>query len=601
MLDQAALERRVANLEKMIEVSRTLRSAFDLQSLLQGIIRAIVELVECERSSILLIEPETGELRFVAASGTDFDQIKDIAVPRHGSIAGAIAESGQPIATHNARLDPRFFHQVDHTTGQSTDSLMGVPLEIGGRVIGVLEAVNKTEGRAFDPEDAETLLIFASQAAAAIENTRLIEEQRQRLTESMLIQEMLETLSRFTLVGPLLEQLLALLEGFLGYTNCAILMFEQGRTHSDARTHSDVRTHSDARDTLRVVAYRGFRGTDISGLVLPVSPESVNGRVALSKAALAVSYDQEPDSPAPLQAGTRSALSVPMVCGVDVDLVGVIGLESDAAHAFSERDVRILSTIATQAAIGIRQAELYEGSQRANRLKQEFIATMSHELRTPLTVLIGYSEMVLSGTLGALNERQIEALKVVRHRADLLLRLLNDVLDFSKLVSGELKVYPVTVNLDQAVRLVVDKYRTDAARKKQELTTEIPSECQYLVADDQRLHQVLGHLVENAIKFSPDGCPITIRARLHGDGSALRGADYVRIDIVDQGIGIRPEDTDLVFEDFRQLDGSFTREYSGAGLGLAICKHLVELQGGVIWAESEYGRGSTFSFILPRA
>ena len=499
MLSQTALERRVANLEKMIEVSRVLRSAFDLDSLLQGIIRAIVDLVQCERSSILLIQPETGELRFVAASGTDFDQLKHLVIPRQGSIAGAIAESRQPIATHNARLDPRFFDNVDHITGQSTDSLMGVPLEIGGRVIGVLEAVNKDKGQAFDQEDAETLLMFASQAAAAIENTRLIEEQRQRLTESLLIREMLETLSRFTLVTPLLEQLLTLVEGFLGYTNCVILMFDQ------------------ERNELCVVAHRGFQDAIVAGRALPLSAESIHGQVALSKSVLNASWDEGQMSAAPLQPTTRSVLSVPMVCGVDVDLVGVIGLESDDPDAFTQRDVRILSTIATQAAIGVRQAELYESSQRANRLKQEFIGTMSHELRTPMTVLIGYSEMLLSGTLGEMNERQAEALKVVRHRAELLLRLLNNVLDFSKLVAGELEVYPVVVNLRQAVSLVVEKYKRDAAHKNQSIQINIPAPYQRVLADDQRLYQILGYLLENAIKFSPDDCPISICARPHGD------------------------------------------------------------------------------------
>jgi signal transduction histidine kinase len=351
----------------------------------------------------------------------------------------------------------------------------------------------------------------------------------------------------------------------------------------------------DAKE-LCLVAHRGFQSTNITGLVLPLNDKSISGHVALTKSVLNVSWNDDKVSPTPLLPSSRSALSVPMVCGVDVDLVGVIGLESDDPHAFNERDVRILSTIATQAAIGIRQAELYESSQRANRLKQEFIGTMSHELRTPMTVLIGYSEMLLSGTLGKLNDKQIDALRVVRHRAELLFRLLNDILDFSRLVSGELKVYPVVINLNQAVRLVAEKYKTDAANKRQNIIADIPLQYQYVLADDQRLHQVLGHLVENAIKFSPSDRSVTIRARSHGDNS-----DYIRIDVIDQGIGIRSEEIDLIFEDFRQLDSSFTREYSGAGLGLAICKHLVELQGGMIWAESEYGQGSTLSLILPRA
>jgi signal transduction histidine kinase len=576
MDNRMALERRVANLERMVQVSRALRSAFDLQSLLQVIIRAIVELVQCERSSILLVDPSIGELRFAAASDTDFDKLRGIIVPRHGSVAGTIAETRQPVVAHNAQDDPRFFPGVDRVTGQSTESLLGVPLEIGGRVIGVLEAVNKMDGQAFDQEDLETLLMFAPQAAAAIENTQLIEEQRQRLTESMLIQEVLLTLSRFVRVDQLLEQLLVLLQEFLEYANCAILMLDQ------------------ERENLSVVAFRGFDGADIDSCSLALDAQSVSGQAAMSKTPLNVSWSDGQRNPMPFLASTRSALSVPMVGGLDVDLVGVISLESPEPQAFSPRDVRILTTIATQAAIGVRQAELYEESQRANRLKQEFITTMSHELRTPMTVLIGYSEMLLSGALGPLSERQADAIGVVRHRADLLLRLLNDILDFSKLVSGELRLYPAVVNLRQAVRLAAEKQKANAARKDQRISIDVPPNCRYVAADDQRLHQILGHLVENAIKFSPHASPISIRARPHGK-------DYVRIDVIDRGIGIKPEDVDVIFEDFRQLDSSFTREYSGAGMGLAIARHLVELQGGMIWVESEYGQGSTFSFILPRS
>jgi signal transduction histidine kinase len=580
-VNQAALARRIDNLEKMIQVSRALRSTFDVPSLLQVIIQAIVELARCERSSILLIDPETQQLHFVAAGDTDFEQLRDIIVPRHGSIAGAVAETRQPINVTDAQTDSRFFAGVDQVTGQSTRSLIGVPMEIGGRVIGVLEAVNKVGRQPFDQEDEETLLMFASQAAAAIENTRLIQEQRQRLTESVLIQEVLLTLSRFLDLEQLLGQLLVLLEEFLGYSTCAVLMYDAENS------------------LLRAAASRGFEIPDLStNMIVPISQDSVCGQVALSREPLCVTHGVGPVNktlarPAPLLPSSRSSLVLPMVCGIDVDFVGVLVLESTEPEAFAERDVRILTTIATQAAIGIRQAELYGDSIRANRLKQEFIATMSHELRTPMTVLIGYSEMLLSGALGDLEHRQSEAIGVIRHRADLLLRLLNNVLDYSKIVAGELKLYTTVVNLSQAVRLALETYRPDAERKAQKLSTDVDATCQYVMADDQRLHQVLSHLLENAIKFSLDEQPILIRARPHGAG-------FVRVDVVDHGIGIDPSDIDVVFEDFRQLDSSFTRQYGGAGIGLAIAKHLVELQGGMIWVESEPGVGSTFSFILPR-
>jgi signal transduction histidine kinase len=143
------------------------------------------------------------------------------------------------------------------------------------------------------------------------------------------------------------------------------------------------------------------------------------------------------------------------------------------------------------------------------------------------------------------------------------------------------------------VQATIDKYGAYAKRKQQLVSVDIPQACQYVTADEHRLQQILGHLLENAIKFSPEGRPIQMRASLYE-------SSYVRIDIIDQGIGIRPEDLSLVFEDFRQLDNSFTREYGGAGMGLAVSKHLVELQGGLIWVESEFGKGSTFSFVLPR-
>ena len=570
---QRALERRVANLESMIQVSRSLRSAFDLPSLLQLIIDSIVELADCEKSSILLLDPDTGELRFVAA-GTDFETLKNIVVPRHGSIAGTIVETREPLVVHDAHSDSRFFAHVDDTTGQTTTSIMGVPLEIGGRIIGVLQALNKHSG-GFDQEDVETLLMFASQAAAAIENTRLIEEQRQRLTEVLLLQDVLLTLSRFIRMDQLLEQLLVLLEEWLGYQNCAVLLYDK------------------ERNVLSTTAYRGFHSQEMSNRILPVAEDTASGQVVTKLRPVRIDNFAREESLSALLDDTQSALSVPLLCGEDVDLVGVISLESADPNAFTERDARILSTIGAQAAIGIRQSQLYEASRRANRLKQEFITTMSHELRTPMTVLIGYCDMLAKESLGALNEAQLSALKVIRDRSELLLRLLNDVLDFSKIVAGNLELNPVLVNLRRAVEAAVSKYKVYADRKRQIVSIDIPRSCQYVTADDYRLQQILGHLIENAIKFSPEERPVVVRAGLYD-------SDYVRIDVVDRGIGIKPEDIEIIFEDFRQLDNSFTREYGGAGMGLAVAKHLVELQGGLIWVESEFGEGSTFSLILPR-
>ncbi len=576
MSHQIDLERRIANLEKLIQVTRALREAFDLETLLHEIMNIIVELADCEKSSILLLDRKTGELRFASASGTQFDMLKDIVVPRQGSIAGTVVSTGKPVVVSNAQNDPRFFSDVDQRIDQVTQTLMGVPMEIGGRIIGVLEALNKRSGLPFDDEDVETLLMFAPQAAAAIENTRMIEEQQQRLADNELIREVTLTLSRFIERNQLLDQLSRVLQDDLGVDRFAVW-------------EPDVEGEG-----LIVSVAQGVDPTE-KPPHLAADDENLIGRVTRRQDSLLVRDLRQSPQPGALAADTRSLLAVPMLCGDD--MVGVISVESAQPNEFSEREERILFEIALQTAIGIRQAELYEASLRANQLKQEFITTMSHELRTPMTVVISSCEMIYKEMLGAINAAQKETLKMALDRANLLLRLLNDVLDFSKIASGDLKLYPSLVNVLAAIQAAVRKYQNYADRKRQTITIHpLPDECRHVLADDKRVRQILEHLVDNAIKFSPDEGPIEIRTALHQDDPG-----YVCIQVIDQGIGIRPEDQALIFEDFRQLDNSFTREYGGAGMGLSISKHLVELQGGMIWVDSELGRGSTFSFILPRA
>ena len=567
-----AQERRIANLEKMIEITRAMRSRFNLQELLVEIMDGIVELADCEKSSILLINEQTGELYFASASGTQFDRLKDFVIPRHGSIAGTIAQTKEPIIVDDAQTDPRFFSQVDNTTGQQTKTLMGVPMEIGGRIIGVLEAVNKNNNQTFDQEDEETLLMFAPQAAVAIENTRLLQEQRQRFADGVLIQDAIQTLSGFLQMDRLLSELLTLLEEAVGYTRCAVWLLDEEQEH------------------LRLIAVQGFSNTN-PGPIISITDSTIINQVAQQRKLINL-QDLNPDQTLrPMAPDTHAVLAVPMLRGEEI--VGVINVESTTAGAFNERDERILYNIALQTALGIRQADLYEDSLRANQLKQEFITTMSHELRTPMTVVISSCEMILKKALGPLNEAQSSTLKIAVDRANLLLRLLNDVLDFSKIASGDLKLYPTRVALDHVVQSAIKRCQVYADRKKQAITIEIPEHCQFIKADGKRLTQILVHLIDNAIKFSPDEKPIKIQAHPHT-------ADYICVDVIDQGIGIQPQDTELIFDDFRQLDNSFTRDYGGAGMGLAISKHLVELQGGIIWVESEFGKGSTFSFILPR-
>jgi signal transduction histidine kinase len=228
---------------------------------------------------------------------------------------------------------------------------------------------------------------------------------------------------------------------------------------------------------------------------------------------------------------------------------------------------------------------------RANRLKSEFLANMSHELRTPLNAIIGYSQLMLDGIDGPLNAQQVADLGRVTTAGSTLLGLINGLLDIAKIEAGRMEIKPEPVELRPAVAKVVDLIRPTAEAKGLAVRVELPRDLPTAQADAPRLDQVLTNLLANAVKFTERGA-VTVRA------SAT--ADEVVVQVVDTGIGIAAEAQSYIFDEFRQEDASTTRQYGGTGLGLAIAKKLVELMGGRIWLESTPGRGSTFSFALPR-
>ncbi|MDY7042175.1 MAG: GAF domain-containing protein, partial [Chloroflexota bacterium] len=176
----ASLERQIANLTLIVEVSKTLNSTLDLDSLLQIIIKSATELTNTEMASILLVDKTSGKLHFEAATGTERQALKTLGVPRDSSIAGWVVRESKPLIIRDVQHDPRFYPQVDAATGLATQSILGVPLRFKGQVIGVLEALNKIGGDDFTDEDVQILTILAGQAAVAIENARLLAQLREQ-------------------------------------------------------------------------------------------------------------------------------------------------------------------------------------------------------------------------------------------------------------------------------------------------------------------------------------------------------------------------------------------------------------------------------------
>ncbi len=254
--------------------------------------------------------------------------------------------------------------------------------------------------------------------------------------------------------------------------------------------------------------------------------------------------------------------------------------------------------------------------ERISKMKSDFLANMSHELRTPLNAIIGFSELLIDQHFGVLNDSQQGYLRDILESGRHLLSLINDILDLSKVEAGKMRLDRQDVCIEALLQSSLTMIRQKAQKHRIALSIHIDNMPPRIQADERKLKQVLYNLVSNAIKFTEDGGSIDIRAATVSstwlaknmpfpdvidylsshNGSCTK---FLKVSVSDSGIGIEPKNIDKIFNAFEQVDTSISKKYQGTGLGLALCKRFLALHGGTIWAESEFGKGSTFTFIIP--
>ncbi|NLO91496.1 MAG: GAF domain-containing protein [Elusimicrobia bacterium] len=328
-----------------------------------------------------------------------------------------------------------------------------------------------------------------------------------------------------------------------------------------------------------------------------------------------------------------AAFSIP-ITGNEGEPLGVLTLLSAQAEHFTEQRRELYQVFCNQVAVSMENLRIMTElemkveertlelktqkilaeearvlAESANKAKSQFLANMSHELRTPLNVVIGCSDIITANMYGELNQKQREYMEFIKNSAHHLLSLINDILDLSKIEYGKMELKLTPIKLRPMLETIAKLLGERGVRGQVSLRLELPSESELeCLADQRKLKQIIFNLASNAIKFSPPQSEVVISAASLKDKSLLPrtaelrdGADsYLLVRIRDTGIGIKQSDLGKLFQTFTQLDSASSREYEGSGLGLALTKKLVELHGGAIWAESEYGKGSVFSFALPQ-
>jgi signal transduction histidine kinase len=285
--------------------------------------------------------------------------------------------------------------------------------------------------------------------------------------------------------------------------------------------------------------------------------------------------------------GMRSYIVVPIVS--QNKAIGTLNLVSRRPQTYSERNLEILIPIAEQVAIAVETVRLFEQTKKLDLLKSDFVSKVSHELRTPLTSIKGFTEILLSYQDVDL-KTQKEFISIIHEESERLTRLINDILDLSKIESGKTDWQIQSLSAFEIATRAAKSLRAMALEKNLRIAIEIPETLPKMRGDADRLIQVLDNLLSNAIKFSDHG-KITLQAQLEDS--------RIRLSVIDEGIGIPDSDIEKIFDKFYQLGDTRSGKPRGTGLGLAICREIVQYMGGKIWCESEPGKGSRFHFTLP--
>jgi signal transduction histidine kinase/transcriptional regulator with GAF, ATPase, and Fis domain len=573
-------QQRARQLSTLNEITRQLTSTLELGPLLQNILENAVGILNCEAGSLFLLDEQTRELVFKVTVGPVAANLIGQRLPAGTGIVGRAVQTRAPvIENEEQKAATKRFSGVDQQTGFVSRSLMAVPLQVKDRVTGVVEVINRRDGLPFVAGDQELLTAFAGQAAVAIENARLYmltdQELAARVEELSVMQRIdrelnasleMDRAMRITLDWALRQS---------GAEAGLIGMLEENKLRVMAHQGFDERMANLPDQTMKV---------ELPSMVLSVE----NGQPQL----LTVTESKEK-----LLANAHTQMIIPI--RRETLVIGLLHLES---LNDSRVDIDFLTRLTDHAAIAISNAQLYGEVQRANVAKSDFVSFVAHELKNPMTSIKGYTELLAGGAVGQINEMQTNFLHTIKSNVERMSTLVSDLNDNSKIEAGRLRLEYKATSAPDLVDEVARSLKRQIEDKKQTLEIVLPEKISPMWSDRIRVGQVLVNLVSNSYKYTPEGGVIQLGVEEVANQWDPEGAArVVHLWVKDNGIGLTPEDQQKMFQKFFRSEDPKAREAPGTGLGLNITKSLVEMQGGKIWFESEYRKGTTFHFTIPVA
>jgi len=571
-------QQRAHQLSTLNEITRQLTSTLEQEPLLRNILENAVNILNCEAGTLFLMDEQTGDLIFRVTVGPVATNLLGQRLPAGTGIVGRAVQLRMPIIENDGQHSSSRFDGADKQTGFTSRSLLAVPMQIKDRVLGVIEVINRRDGLPFVEDDQNLLTAFAGQAAVAMENARLL-----ALTD----QELARSVEELQVMGRIVRELNASLE--VDRAMRITLEWAMRQSNAEAGLIGMLEENE-----LRIMVQQGYEDilTEDSTSRLPLELPAIHAVIQTGQSSQVSLVSSGAKGILPT---AHTQIIIPI--RREALVIGLILLESTSD---SQGNLAFLNRLSDNAAIAISNAQLYDEVQRANLAKSDFVSFVAHELKNPMTSIKGYTELLAAGSVGTVNEMQANFLSTIRSNVERMSALVSDLNDNAKIEAGRLRLDYKPVNVKEIVDEAMRSTKRQVDDKRQAVELELPSQLPAVWADRLRVGQVLTNLISNAHKYTPESGRIVVGAEATNNQWDPEGAKrVVHIWVKDNGIGISFEDQAKIFQKFFRSDDSKAREAPGTGLGLNITKSLVEMQGGRIWFDSEYRKGTTFHFTVP--
>ncbi|MHB0870531.1 MAG: GAF domain-containing protein [Chloroflexota bacterium] len=567
--------------EAIQQVVSVLSEVEDTSLVLQAVASAARQMMQADEAYLLL--REGGRLLLRAADGLPSDLVGHSFVRTGEGIEGWVADHGEPVALADATKERRFRDLPGRES--RVRALAVVPMKLRDDVVGVLAAAGMNPSP--PPGSRLTALeILASIAAVTIENDRLLRQERRRARQAERLLELAAIQDRE--LQPFLHRVADTINSALGVDDTELVLLSQ-----------------DGHQVLcegQAAGADGAAPRDESILLDPLGSGWAAELLATGRPLLCDDVTLDPRiAPEFGPTAVRSLLAVPIQVGGERR--GILRVATTHTGSFRPEDLAFVTMMAAQVGLSVERAELarrqveMSREQARQQARQEFLGLVSHELKTPVAVLKAYTELLLRKTeIDPSRASDQDVLSRMLEQADRMLAMIEQLLDLQKIEAGQLPLEVSRFDLVHLARRVAENLQLTAPRHRMVLQTEGRL---LVLADRRRIEEVLFNLLENAVKYSPDGSSVTVT--IAGRASSGEGEEEAWVSIADQGIGIPAQDLPHIFDRFFQGQGRLHRGHVGLGLGLHIAREIIDRHGGKMWTESTEGKGSVFQFTLPLA